>query len=157
MSSTTAGVFFEAFKAKDYATIHQCYTANAVFYDPVFGKLQANEAKAMWKMLLSKADDLQITYQILEEDQGKALVLWEAVYTFGKAKRVVVNKVLSHFSITDGKITEHRDEFDLWKWSSMALGNIGKLLGWTPYLKNKIRKNASRSLSEFIRNNKKFN
>ena len=52
--------------------------------------------------------------------------------------------------IRDGLITEHTDQFDIWKWSRQALGLSGVLLGWSNFMKVKIRKMASKNLGKFM-------
>ena len=41
-----------------------------------------------------------------------------------------------------GKIVRHIDRFDFWRWSRMALGPAGLLLGWTPLLHKKVQAKA---------------
>jgi hypothetical protein len=79
---------------------------------------------------------------------------WIAMYTFSKTGRQVINDVRAHFKFYDGKIVEHMDDFDLWKWSRQALGTPGLLFGWTPFLQQKIRKNAKASLRKYLKENK---
>ena len=50
----------------------------------------------------------------------------------------------------DGKIIEHTDDFDLWKWSRQALGIKGWLLGWSEFVQKKIRNSAQDSLLAFL-------
>jgi hypothetical protein len=54
------------------------------------------------------------------------------------------------FEFKDGKIFRHRDHFDFWRWSRMALGTSGLLLGWTPFLKNKVQTTAKARLRKFM-------
>jgi hypothetical protein len=49
----------------------------------------------------------------------------------------------------DGKICEHHDSFDLWRWSRQALGFKGLLLGWTPVVSNAVRAQALKGLKAF--------
>lgn len=51
----------------------------------------------------------------------------------------------------DGKIIQHHDDFNFWKWSVMALGPIGLTLGWSPLVKNKVQMQAAKNLETFIR------
>ena len=44
--------------------------------------------------------------------------------------------------IENGTIIKHTDEFNFYKWSKMALGTPGLLLGWTSFFRNKVRKGA---------------
>ena len=47
-------------------------------------------------------------------------------------------------------IIEHRDDFDLWAWTRMALGLPGVLLGWTPIIQGKVRKTAGAGLDAYM-------
>ncbi|KGS11492.1 ketosteroid isomerase, partial [Pseudomonas coronafaciens] len=53
------------------------------------------------------------------------------------------------FVFRDGKICEHRDHFDMWRWSRQALGVKGLLLGWTPLVRNAVRAQALKGLKAF--------
>lgn len=142
--------FYDAFGKLDYTTMQNCYAANPVFNDPVFGILQGNEVKWMWEMLCKNAKDLTIQVGEIEIDGEYGTCNWTALYTFSRTGRRVVNNVKAHMRIENGKITEHTDEFDIYKWSRQALGLPGVLLGWSGYLKNKIRFNAKTNLLKFM-------
>jgi hypothetical protein len=47
-------------------------------------------------------------------------------------------------------ITRHRDRFNFWSWSRQALGAPGLLLGWTPFLRQKVRAQAAANLQKFL-------
>ena len=51
--------------------------------------------------------------------------------------------------IEDGLIVDHRDDFDIWKWSRQALGMPGMLLGWSPPLQKKVRDTALSGLRAY--------
>ena len=55
------------------------------------------------------------------------------------------------FSNKRGRIIQHRDIFSFWKWSFMALGPIGLVLGWSPIIRKKVQQRAFRGLDKFIR------
>jgi ketosteroid isomerase-like protein len=148
--------FYDAFARRDYATMQDCYSANPVFNDPVFGVLQGDEVKAMWEMLCKSAKDLTIQTDKIEVDGEYGTCNWTAIYPFSKTGRKVVNKIKAHLRIADGKIIEHTDEFDIYKWSRQALGLPGILLGWSGYLKNKIRSDARKKLDAFMKNRLTF-
>lgn len=143
--------FYSAFQRLDYATMQDCYSDDIIFNDPVFGILQDGDAKAMWEMLCKNARDFSLTYsniQLLDEEY--ATCNWVATYTFSKTGRKVINSIKAHMRLQDGKIIEHTDQFDIWKWSRQALGLPGTLLGWSGYMRNKIRANAHKSLDKFM-------
>lgn len=143
--------FYSAFAAKDADTMARCYHADAHFSDPVFPDLDAKQAKAMWRMLLSGGSDLRTTYTVLRSDDRSGTVRWEAWYTFGPARRPVHNIVTSTFTLRDGLILQQRDRFDFWRWSRQALGTTGLLLGWSPLVRNKVQRTAADRLAQAMR------
>ena len=64
--------------------------------------------------------------------------------------RPVHNVIDSRFTFRDGKIATHADTFDLWRWSRMALGLKGALLGWTPFVQKAIRSEARRGFDGWL-------
>ena len=144
--------FYTAFAQKDAATMNACYANQAVFEDPAFGRLNDAEITAMWSMLIERGGkNLSVTHNILEVSNGKAKAQWTAIYPFSKTQRIVRNKITAEFIIEEGKIVYHKDTFNLWKWSSMALGLPGMLLGWTSFMQKKIRKTALSSLHKYMK------
>lgn len=143
--------FYQAFQKLDYKTMQDCYSENVVFLDPVFGLLQNGEPQAMWEMLCTKANNFSLTYgNIILIDEEYANCEWVATYLFSASNRKVVNKIKAHLRIVDGKITEHTDQFNLYRWSRQALGLPGILFGWTSFMQNKIRRNALNNLQKFM-------
>ena len=65
----------------------------------------------------------------LDDDEG----LWP---------RLAADLALAAFRFEDGLIIDHRDSFDFWKWTRMALGVPGTLLGWSPIVQGKVRKQS---------------
>lgn len=142
--------FYVALHNLDYETMQHCYHPEATFEDPVFGKLDADEVKAMWKMLCESAKDLSITIENISADQEKGASDVTARYLFSQTGRHVVNRIHGEFRFKQGKILEQRDRFDLWKWSRQALGMSGWLLGWAPFVKRGIRQKARSRLEKFM-------
>lgn len=152
MSKEIITAFYTAFQNHDGDGMAEHYHELAYFSDPVFKNLTADEAIAMWKMLLERADGkLSIHFHSIEvNDDDIGTCIWEASYFFGKDKRPVHNIIKTKMTFEDDKIILHEDSFDFWKWSKMALGTPGTLLGWTPYLKSKVRQQARSSLMNYI-------
>jgi ketosteroid isomerase-like protein len=143
--------FYTAFQQLDYAAMQQCYSAEPVFNDPVFGILQGAEVGAMWEMLCRNARDFSLSFSDIELlDEEYATCRWTAVYTFSKTGRRVTNNIKAHMRIQDGKITEHTDQFHFYQWSRQALGLPGVLLGWSGYLQTKVRNRARKGLEKFM-------
>lgn len=142
--------FYKAFQQRDADAMAACYHPQIVFSDPVFPRLQGAQAGAMWKMLLSRGTDLQVTFKDVESDHRHGSAQWEARYTFSQTGRRVHNVVTAYFCFLDGKISEHRDHFSFWRWSAQALGGRGLLLGWTPTVRHRVQQAAGARLAAWI-------
>ncbi len=143
--------FYTAFQKLDYKTMQECYSEHPIFNDPAFGILEGDEVRAMWEMLCKSAKDFSLTFSNIQlVDEEYATCNWIAHYTFSKTGRKVENHIKAYMRIQNGKITEHSDFFKFWKWSRQALGISGWLLGWSNFLKRKVRINALRNLEKFM-------
>lgn len=142
--------FYEAFGHKDFEAMNACYHSSVAFSDPVFKNLEDDEVKAMWHMLCERGTDLVVTFSDVSATDDRGSAHWEARYTFTGSDRLVHNSIDAKFLFKDGLIYRHLDSFDFWKWTRMALGTPGTLLGWSGPLKNKVRDTARRQLEQFV-------
>jgi ketosteroid isomerase-like protein len=143
---------YTAFQRRDGEAMAACYHPDAIFSDPVFTNLRGAEPGNMWRMLCERGKDLQVTFRDVKADDTNGSAHWEATYSFSRSGRKVHNIIDSTFKFKDGKIIEHKDSFDLWRWAGMALGVPGKLLGWTPFMQATIRKNGREGLETYMKN-----
>lgn len=141
--------FYNSFARRDYAGMIACYTPEITFADEVFS-LQGKRVGAMWHMLCEAGKDLQVTHSNVEANDASGSAHWEAHYTFSATKRPVHNILDAAFRFRDGKIAWHRDTFDFWRWSRMALGLPGTFLGWSPMVRTQVRARAAANLNKFI-------
>jgi ketosteroid isomerase-like protein len=148
--------FYTAFQNKDWKGMQACYHNDIVFSDPVFQNLKGGEAKAMWHMLISSARDLTIQFNSVQAANNFGSCHWEAHYSFSRTGRKVHNIIDARFKFKDSLIVHHSDTFNLWKWSKMALGMSGTLLGWSPIVRNKIRGSARSGLNKFIADHQQY-
>lgn len=147
MSADLITRFYEAFARRDAATMGACYADDATFSDPAFPDLDARGVRGMWTMLTERAgDDFRVEFRDVTDTSAH----WEAWYTFGATGKKVHNRIDATFEIRDGLIVSHVDDFDFYTWSKQALGVAGLLLGWTPFLKNKVQKTAGGQLERFL-------
>ncbi|MCO8161448.1 nuclear transport factor 2 family protein [Pseudomonas sp. 21LCFQ010] len=144
--------FYEAFSRLDAEAMSACYSDDVLFSDPVFGELRGREAGDMWRMLTARAKDFSVSFDNVRADGRSGAAHWVATYLFSQTGRTVVNDIQARFVFRDGKICEHHDSFDLWRWSRQALGAKGLLLGWTPVVQNAIRAQAHKGLKAYRRN-----
>jgi hypothetical protein len=104
----------------------------------------------MWHMLCERGTDLEVTFGDVTAEGDRGAAHWEARYTWRPTGRSVHNMIDASFVFQDGKIVRHVDEFDLWRWTRMALGTVGVMTGWTSLTRNKIRETAARDLQRFM-------
>ena len=142
--------FYTAFQQRDAEGMVACYHPGVQFSDAVFVDLRGEEAMAMWRMLCERGTDLRIEFSEVKADASIGQAHWEAWYTFSKTGRAVHNIIDAKFQFLDGKIIDHRDSFNFWRWSSQALGTSGKLLGWTPFLQSKVQQQSRAVLEKYI-------
>jgi len=150
VNEATIRRFYSAFQQRDAAGMIACYAPDVQFSDPVFTDLRGPRAGAMWRMLCARGKDLKIEFRDVRADDTSGSAHWEAWYTFSTTGRKVHNIIDATFEFRDGKIAKHTDRFDLHRWSGLALGLPGKLLGWTPLLQNKIRAMAKKGLDDYL-------
>lgn len=141
--------FYDAFARKDGAAMTECYAPGVTFEDPAFGELHGDDVGAMWRMLTSRAADLEIELPSHEASESTGAANWVATYTFAQTGNRVVNDIQARFVFEDGLIADHRDDFDFRKWARQALGPMGIAVGLLPPLRAKVRKRALDQLEAF--------
>src|SRR5688572_8370928 len=94
--------FYTAFAARDHRRMNACYDRDIVFFDPVFGLLDAKQVKKMWEMLCRNAKDLSIEHGNIK-DLGDDYYTcdWTARYTFSKTGRKVVNNIKAYMRFSN--------------------------------------------------------
>jgi len=142
--------FYDAFALGDWHTMGLMYAQHATFSDPVFPLLGAEEVRAMWQMLLSRAQDFSLNYNVVAHSEDGARVVWVAHYNFGRTARPVTNRVVTEMRFAAGRIVRQVDRFSLWRWSRQALGLQGLLFGWTPMLRETVQARAAADLRKFV-------
>ena len=152
MSRATIERFYSAFAKLDADTMQTCYAADASFEDEVFTLRGAREIGGMWRMLCEATQAKGLAHWKLELSQvTDTSAHWDAHYLFSATGRLVLNHIDAEFEFDpQGLIRRHRDRFDLWRWSRQALGVPGVLLGWSPWLRAKVRRQAAGNLKRFL-------
>jgi hypothetical protein len=141
---------YQAFARLDGAAMAAHYADDAVFDDEAF-HLVGKDIGKMWCMLTSGVERAgKDVWKLQYRDVTPTSAHWEAHYLFSATKRVVHNKIDSTFVFNDaGLIVRQTDVFPFWRWSRQALGPVGLMLGWTPWLRSKVRKTAAASLAKW--------
>ncbi|MDI1448682.1 nuclear transport factor 2 family protein [Polyangium sp. 6x1] len=142
--------FYRSFQKRDAEGMIACYHRDVTFTDSVFVGLDAAEVRGMWRMLCERGKDLTLEFSAVHADDSKGSAHWEAHYSFSATGRHVHNVIDASFEFRDGKIYRHTDRFDLWRWTRMALGPSGLVLGWTPFFQGALRKKARKGLVDYI-------
>lgn len=142
--------FYTAFANHDAGTMVSYYHPDLRFEDPVFGKLNFEKAALMWQMLIERSKgNLKIEFSDVESNSNSGSATWIATYLFSKTNRKVINTIHADFEFKDGLIVKHTDTFNMWNWSRQALGFKGLLLGWTPFMQQKIKQQAQLGLKQY--------
>jgi len=142
--------FYTAFAARDLDTMATCYHPEIHFSDPVFPDLHGGQVMHMWRTLSGRSADMAIVYRDVvatESAEGTGSAHWTARYVFSGTGRPVVNEIDASFRFRDGLFVRHVDSFDFWRWSRQALGTPGLLLGWSPYLRSKVRAQSAKLIA----------
>lgn len=154
MSATgraTVARLYAAFAQLDADAMAACYAIDATFDDEAFSLQGRAQVSAMWSMLCEAVKTQGRDVWKLEVSQiTERSAHWEPTYRFSATGRRVHNVIDAEFGFDSaGLITRHRDRFDFWRWSRQALGTPGWLLGWSPFLRNKVRAQAAKNLARF--------
>ena len=152
MSRKTIEAFYAAFAELDATSMGRAYAEDARFDDEAFSLNGRREIGGMSSMLCeatrAKGRDV---WRLEASAITDTSAHWEAHYRFSATGRMVHNIIEAKFEFNDaGLIVRQRDSFDFWRWSRQALGTPGLLLGWTPFLKNKVRATAAGNLKKYL-------
>ena len=152
MSQQTIERFYKAFAELDAKTMVECYAPDANFEDEVFALRGRTHIGGMWTMLCQAIKKQGRGDWKLEASQiTERSAHWEPHYRFSSTGRLVHNIIDAEFEFdSQGLIKRHRDRFDFWRWSRQALGPTGLLLGWSGFLRNKVRRAANRGLAKHL-------
>lgn len=148
-NATLIDTFYGAFRRRDPHAMAACYGPGIRFQDPVF-TLEGPRVAAMWRMLCERGKDLRVEWSDVRTDDRSGSAAWEAWYTFSATRRPVHNRIRAEFVFDGGRIVQHTDQFDLYRWARQALGLPGVLFGWSPPMQNVIRRNAAKALDAYV-------
>ena len=146
---------YAAFAQLDGAAMQACYAPDAQFDDEAFSLRGRDQVGGMWRMLCdaTRAKGADV-WRLEVRDITDHSAHWEAHYRFSATGRLVHNVIDAHFEIgADGLIRRQRDSFNFWRWARQALGTPGLLLGWTGFLRRKVRLQAAANLARFMAGN----
>ena len=152
MSRAAIERFYAAFARLDGAAMQACYAEDARFDDEAFSLAGRRQIGGMWAMLCSATRAKGLAqWKLQASDITERTAHWEAHYLFSATGRMVHNRIDAEFEFdASDLIVRHRDRFDFWRWSRQALGLPGWLLGWTPFLRRKVRAQAAANLQRFL-------
>ncbi len=141
--------FYEAFSRRDAEAMAACYAPDVHFSDTAFPDLHGDEARNMWRMLVSRGKDLVVEFRDVSAAGEHGQAHWDATYTFMATGKKVVNRIDARFTFRDGLIVRHVDTFDFAAWSGQALGLVGKLFGRTRWLQRMVQGRADKELRRY--------
>lgn len=156
VNQTTLENFYQAFSQLDADGMAACYADTAQFEDEAFSLRGKREVAGMWRMLCAATlagnrADWKLTWRDVQADASAGQAHCEAYYRFSATRRLVHNVIDARFTFdADGRILTHHDSFDFWRWSRKALGVPGLVLGWSPFFRKQVRKQARANLDRFL-------
>lgn len=144
--------FYAAFAALDTEGMAALYAPDVRFEDPAFALEGRDAVMAMWAMLCETVtstgrDVWSLDASAIRADAHEGSAHWEARYRFSATGRLVHNRIDATFVFRNGLVVRHIDQFDVWRWSRQALGAPGLLLGWSGFLRRKVREQAAARLA----------
>lgn len=143
---------YQAFQHHDGEAMASVYHPDATFEDPAFGTLKGKEIGAMWKFLLELSQrQIAIRYSQVDVHNGIGTAHWDADYRFSLTGFYIDNHIDSRFSFKDGLIYSQQDHFDFHRWSALAIGLPGQLLGGTPFLKAYFQSQVRQRLADWMK------
>ncbi len=152
MSQQTIEKLYAAFIALDAKAMAQCYADDAFFDDEAFSLRGRHAIGGMWSMLVDAARKGRKDWNLEVRDVTDHSAHWEPTYRFSATGRLVHNVIDAEFEFdSQGLIKRHRDRFAFWRWSRQALGLPGLFLGWSGFLRSKVRRSAARQLDKYLK------
>jgi SnoaL-like domain len=154
MSRQTIERLYAAFASLDAKGMAACYADDALFEDEAFSLRGRHQIGGMWSMLIDAIRkqgrrDWKLEVSAITDSTAH----WEPTYRFSATGRLVHNVIDAEFEFdSNDLIKRQRDRFDFWRWSRQALGTPGLLLGWSGFLRNKVRRGAARQLDKYLKN-----
>ncbi len=151
MSRATIERLYAAFAGLDAGAMAACYAPDAAFDDEAFSLRGRSRIGAMWAMLCDAVRTQgRDVWKLETRDVTERSARWEATYRFSATGRIVHNVIDAEFEFdAAGLIRRQRDRFDFWRWARQALGAPGWLLGWSPWLRHRVRAQAAKRLDRF--------
>lgn len=146
--------FYSSFQRLDADGMKACYHADITFSDPVFPGLKGKEVSAMWMMLIESLKKNEAGWKLefsnVKANDTEGSCRWEAYYIFSLTGRKIHNIIDAKFKFGDGKIIQHTDSFDFYRWTRMTFGTTGVLIGWTSFFRKKLQHKIHHRLGSFM-------
>jgi limonene-1,2-epoxide hydrolase len=137
--------FYKALDSGDYRTVNEFYHKNAHYKDEIFD-FKGLEIHALWYTATLPDMELSAELESIREEEDAIYTEWVMSYTLDIIKRRIRLKEKGKFTFQEGKIIEHTDKYDFWTWCIQAFGIIGRALGWSNWLQNRVRSQAKKSV-----------
>ena len=137
--------FYEALNKGDYQFVNSLYHSNASYKDELF-ELKGVEIHALWYSAVQPDLNLSVELKSIKEVDGRVITEWVMNYTLDIINRRISLNEKGTFIFKGDKIIEHIDEYDFWSWCTQAFGIIGKSLGWSNWLRKRVRNQARKSV-----------
>jgi hypothetical protein len=154
--SSQIETYFDAFSKGDYRTMRSLCDPKITFNDPVYTSLQGKSVFALHHFMAERRICPTITIRSISEKGNRVKVKWTNEYEYATYKTHISIDVRSIFHFEHTSIISQTDQYNLWKWSKMALGFTGTYLGWTPMFRSTLRRSSQQSLATFIQKHPQY-
>lgn len=131
--------FYKAFETKDVNAMEQLYAPNVKFKDAIFSFDDKAGTAKMWRGLFKTDPNAKLKFTVDSVNGDTVKGHWVADYHLGN--RPVHNEVSTTMKVSNGKITEHTDDFSWDKWAPQAFpaGKLFTLPGLDRLAKGLVR------------------
>ncbi len=137
--------FYDALNRGDYKFVNRLYHSDARYKDEIFD-FQGAEIHALWYSATRPEMKLFAKLESIHEENDKVVTEWIMTYTLDVINRRISLREKGTFVFQGEKIIKHTDEYDFWSWCTQAFGIIGRALGWSVWLQNRVKKQARKSV-----------
>lgn len=142
--------FLDGIRRADVAVIASCYTADAVYSDPMFGDLPPGQAHLFWAFLLAHTHRFALSYVIDDVGLVSARASSAVIYELLSTARPVEMRLQSSLFFRDDLIVRHDDEFDPASWRQIEPGPVACMIAQFPSWRSRLCHETNLRMRHYI-------
>ncbi len=137
--------YYQALNNGDYKKLSKLYHKKASYNDPIFS-FQGKEILALWYTSTRPEMNMKAVIHAIEEEKDVVKTEWTVSYTIPTLKKRISLNEIGVFRFEENKIIAHSDDYSFYDWCKQAFGLIGVVFGWSNWLKQKVQRQARKSV-----------